>query len=305
MKTDDAGRQTFLGLCDELHDIQEAQNSVKPHGMTSAALRNAGALVRVAQIAHKRGKNIAQGGSAFSVKDFIKHVLNKFPGAAAEDEQADVTSLDWKKNAQVAVDYFATTPTALCLAHPLGKSFEPKLRKAAVRQKRRDVEEVRPLVNAQGTATDARNVEKRKQQIFAAVQKLADGEKIRLAKLITNPQSFGETCENMFACSFLVEKNELALTLDENGSYLAFGPNKAAGWKREETVDVVRDIVTMDWTLYEKLSKELFPDVSPEQLGKRSAPAKPFFEFDPSMPEDKDYNDQFNLEMGQHKETVT
>jgi hypothetical protein len=40
---------------------------------------------------------------------------------------------------QIAVEYFATTPTALCLANQLSKSFEPKARKAAVRQQKRDV----------------------------------------------------------------------------------------------------------------------------------------------------------------------
>ena len=66
---------------------------------------------------------------------------------------------------QVAVEYFATTPSALCLANPLGKSFEPKQRKAVVRQRKDVGEEVRPLVNVEGS-TDNANSEKRKQQLW-------------------------------------------------------------------------------------------------------------------------------------------
>jgi hypothetical protein len=66
---------------------------------------------------------------------------------------------------QVAVEYFATTPSALCLAHPLGKSFEPKQRKTVIRQRREVGEEVRPLVNVEGS-TDNANSEKRKQQLW-------------------------------------------------------------------------------------------------------------------------------------------
>ncbi len=61
-------------------------------------MRGASAMVRIAQIGLKRSKNIAQGGSGFSVKDFIKNLVTRFPGS---DNNADGSCLDWKENAKV------------------------------------------------------------------------------------------------------------------------------------------------------------------------------------------------------------
>jgi len=104
MKTDQAGQVAFETMCKDLGQIQDEQNTGNASG-SAAAVRNANAVVRVAQIGAKRSKNIAQGGSACTVKDFMKHLQNKFPGPADGDD--DTPCLDWQKNAKVM---FALAP---------------------------------------------------------------------------------------------------------------------------------------------------------------------------------------------------
>jgi len=275
MKTDQAGQVAFETMCKDLGQIQDEQNTGNASG-SAAAVRNANAVVRVAQIGAKRSKNIAQGGSACTVKDFMKHLQNKFPGPADGDD--DTPCLDWQKNAKVAAQYFTTTPTVQCLANPLGRNFEPKPRKIAEKRQRREAEEVRPLDSSEGTTNDSKNTEKRKQQLSKVIQKWKVGEQVRLAKLITHPQSFGETCENLFACSFLVERNDLALTMGPGGCYMAQKVVHRKGEETHETENLVREILKMDWDTYEGILKELFPS--------GSANAKPYFTFDPSLAEE-------------------
>lgn len=98
IKTDQAGQDAFENISKELGRIQDEQNTGNASG-SAAAMRNANAVVRMAQIGAKRSKNIAQGGSACTVKDFMKHLKNKFPGPADGDD--DTPCLDWQKNAKV------------------------------------------------------------------------------------------------------------------------------------------------------------------------------------------------------------
>ena len=108
MKTDEDGQQRFIELLEDLNAIQAAQNKEDSAGGGAAMVRGANAAVRVAQIGLKRCKNIAQGGSGFSVKDFIRRLQANFPGAA--DENADASSLDWQKNSKVGLGNHATSP---------------------------------------------------------------------------------------------------------------------------------------------------------------------------------------------------
>jgi hypothetical protein len=64
-----------------------------------------------------------------------------------------------------------------------------------------------------------------------------------------------ETCENLFACSFLVERNDLALTLDSQGRFMA---KKVVVTDNNvhETENIVRDVLKMDWEVYDRLVKE-------------------------------------------------
>lgn len=100
VKPDDAGRKKFTQLFEDLYEVQDTQNTDQDaKGGAAAAVRSGTALARLAHIGLKRSKNIVQGGGSFNVKDFVKHLKNKFPGSVAE-EDADV-SLDWKKNSKV------------------------------------------------------------------------------------------------------------------------------------------------------------------------------------------------------------
>jgi hypothetical protein len=97
VKTDDAGRQTFLDLAGQLEAIQEDQLRQE---CSTSVVRGAAAVCRFAQIGLKRSKQIAQGGNSFSVKDFIKNLQNKYP-AQAQEEAGEGSGIDWKKNSQV------------------------------------------------------------------------------------------------------------------------------------------------------------------------------------------------------------
>ena len=100
VKTDEAARQKFIGLMENLDEIQEEHLKYKGGACVAATLRSVNMTAKVSQIAVKRSKNLAKGDSAFSTNDFIKNLLSRFPRDGA-DEDADSPSLDFKKNAQV------------------------------------------------------------------------------------------------------------------------------------------------------------------------------------------------------------
>ena len=62
--------------------------------------------------------------------------------------------------------------------------------------------------------SDKRNSEKRQRQIRSKIESWSREFTIRFAELFFNPDSFGETIENLFDCSALVNQNVLALEKD-------------------------------------------------------------------------------------------
>lgn len=109
VKPTEDGRRVFNDKFDKALAIQENANTQEARGAASA-VRGADVVVRFAQIGLKRSKNIAQGSSGFSIKDFIKHLQNTFPGSAADDN-ADAPRLDWTKNAEVCASLAAACAT--------------------------------------------------------------------------------------------------------------------------------------------------------------------------------------------------
>lgn len=100
VKPDEAGRQKIAELFEDYYQVQDIQNKDKDSkGAAAAAVRSGTTLARLAQIGMKRSKNIVRGGGTFGVKDFVKKLKDRFPGAAAQ-EDADA-SVDWQKNSKV------------------------------------------------------------------------------------------------------------------------------------------------------------------------------------------------------------
>ena len=98
VKPGEAGQLNFVALAESLDKVQDDQMAERD-GLSNATVHQATTVNRVANIGVKRAKNTVQGGGTFQVKDFIKHLKHKFPGAAAEDD-AD-GSLDWAQNSKV------------------------------------------------------------------------------------------------------------------------------------------------------------------------------------------------------------
>ena len=69
MKTDEEGQQRFIELFEDLNAIQAAQNKEDSAGGGAAMVRGANAAVRLAQIAWKRSKNIAQDSHTMAEAD--------------------------------------------------------------------------------------------------------------------------------------------------------------------------------------------------------------------------------------------
>ena len=103
--------------------------------------------------------------------------------------------------------------------------------------------------------SDKRNSEKRQRQIRSKIESWSREFTIRFAELFFNPDSFGETIENLFDCSALVNQNVLALEKDPaQGHIIAKKVDQHSA--ASENQEPRRHVLKFDMQEFERLRAE-------------------------------------------------
>eukprot|EP00960_Hanusia_phi_P044426 756638-Hanusia_phi.AAC.4 len=219
-----------------------------------AMLKDAACFNRLIQCGMDRAKNADTEGGRFSTAQYVINTVEKYCVRSLNHSQDDDVEIDWRKIDQHAAAFFDYTPSVHFMSHPLGKDIQPKVRKQAVRQKRRQVEETTPLLGSDSNS-DKRNSEKRQRQIRGKIESWGREYEMRFAELFFNPDSFGETIENLFVCSSLVNQNILALDKDPvKGFTVARRVDQQSA--ASENQEPKRHVVKFDMEAFEKLRSE-------------------------------------------------
>lgn len=113
----------------QLADVQH------PVAMTKEAV----CFNRMIKCGVDRAKNADTEGGRFSTKQFVINTVEMYSVRSLNPSQEDDVDIDWSKMDRHAAAFCDYAPSVHFMSHPLGKDIQPKVRKQAVRQKRRQV----------------------------------------------------------------------------------------------------------------------------------------------------------------------
>ncbi|OXC67682.1 hypothetical protein AYX13_03768 [Cryptococcus neoformans] len=130
---------------------------------------------------------------------------------------------DWEKIGWMAARYYRRIPGAEFLYGPL--QAEPKVRKIAQRRAKADVpQEIRPM-EVQNQTASTKSRDEFTTNVKTVMKTLArldlDGEGVNFFRLVVNPDDFGQTVENCFYLSFLINQGQAGIYVKKDGEVMA------------------------------------------------------------------------------------
>ncbi|XAO25414.1 hypothetical protein I312_104237 [Cryptococcus bacillisporus CA1280] len=130
---------------------------------------------------------------------------------------------DWEKIGWMAARYYRRITGAEFLYGPL--QAEPKVRKVAQRRAKADIPlETRPI-EVQNETASAKSRDEFTANVKTVMKTLVrldpDGEGVNFFRLVVNPDDFGQTVENCFYLSFLINQGQAGIYVKKDGEVMA------------------------------------------------------------------------------------
>ncbi|KAG9127955.1 nuclear protein [Ceratobasidium sp. 392] len=273
----DAKRINMAEMEEVLSKANDAFTRVKG---PSEAIFDSHLLLNIAAQVTQKAKSLKHDAGGFDDTDFVAQLVTFLGGRRAdkqqkqadgsdeEDEQDDGQWLSWSKLTSKVMAPSRAAPAMDFMLGPL--SVEPKKRQATQRAKldKAGKQEAHP---EELVAADLKRSENETSENIKLVYKrLEQCQRINFFKFIINPQSFGQSVENMFYVSFMIRDAKIALELEndvpiiyacdppEQAEYAAGEISKrqlvmeldVATWKRAiEVFDITESIIpTRDYS---------------------------------------------------------
>ncbi|KAG0303156.1 nuclear protein [Dissophora globulifera] len=174
---------------------------------THEATLDAKLLVMSADLGMQKAKHLRMGQGGFDETEYLSRLVNKMGGHDIDNEQQD---MDWSKIGRMALKWTQKVPSMDFMLGPM--SVEHKSRAVTNRQRIvRDPNAMRKPqeLREEDIARQENETTKNVMQIAGILEQLT--EKVNLFKLIINPESFGQTVENIFYLSFLVRDGKASI----------------------------------------------------------------------------------------------
>ncbi|KAI7825663.1 Nse4 C-terminal-domain-containing protein [Gamsiella multidivaricata] len=173
---------------------------------THEATLDAKLLVMSADLGMQKAKHLRMGQGGFDETEYISRLVTKMGGHDADYEQG----MDWSKIGGMAQKWTRKVPTMDFMLGPM--SVEHKSR--AITQRQRIVRDPNAMrkpqeLKEEDIARQENETTKNVMQISDILEGLSD--KVNLFKLVINPESFGQTVENIFYLSFLVRDGKASI----------------------------------------------------------------------------------------------
>ncbi|XP_057289690.1 non-structural maintenance of chromosomes element 4 homolog A-like [Hydractinia symbiolongicarpus] len=135
-----------------------------------------------------------------------------------DKEDVDLSNDAWKKLGDRAASCFKTTPKFDFLLGPLVIEVVVKEKRVAERRQKVPEGEVLKLKQIDSVEKQEEATTKEVERVYKLLKKATQGGKspVCLFRFIINPDSFGQTIENLFHFSFLVKDGRVIVDLDED-----------------------------------------------------------------------------------------
>ena len=257
---------------DGLHGVLGAGNELfKKVRRTREAALDAQFLVLVSNLGSEQAQHLQTGIITFEPRTFAEKLITFMGGRCVTDEtdeegnQQDVRleSLDWKKVGKIAAHSLRRTAAIEFMHGPLSMAApEKKVRKVKEKKTGEKPGAAAKVTPEQLVKVDNNNEEattKEVQRVYEALMRVTepdggdeDDEEIKPVsyfEFVTNPHSFSQTVENIFHLSFLINKGNAAIELDDNGSPIVYPAEPFSEKEDYGDQDTRRKQVVMPFTM--------------------------------------------------------
>ncbi|KAF9173519.1 nuclear protein [Mortierella sp. AD011] len=174
-----------------LANVDQANKLYKNVFGTHEATLDAKLLVMSADLGMQKAKHLRMGQGGFDETEYISRLVNKMGG---HDIDSDQVGMDWLGPMSVEHKSRNFTQRARVVRDPKAMRKPQELREEDIARQENET---------------TKNV----MQIAGILEECTD--KVNLFELVVNPESFGQTVENIFYLSFLVRDGKVSIT-EEN-----------------------------------------------------------------------------------------
>ncbi|KAI5843483.1 Nse4 C-terminal-domain-containing protein [Morchella snyderi] len=273
--------------------FEQAEQLFKKVKQTSDATIDSRLLVQATDLALKKATNLTYGnsGATIDADEFVGQCIAfmrsnthpRRPDAADEDDDAAADdAMDWAYLGRMAAfKGNKRPPTTDFLLGPLSVTKKIRIMKARRQGLRRDnANLVRPV---EVTQEPGEKAESGSSAMSALVQKIyldlkawfrrnpGRAEKgLNLFRFVVNPNSFGQTVENMFYLSFLVKDGFIAISYDEENGLPVIHCTDPATQEDHKEFDITRNQVIFSITMWEWQEMKSIFDITESMIPTRA-----------------------------------
>jgi len=266
------------GLIHALEKGDELYQTVKN---TREAALDSEFLSIASQVGLERTRRLRTLFKAFEIDEFVVRVRAHLQGGDANNNNVDDSTEyvsqegNWKAIGQrdTCSAVFQSTPLVDFMYGPL--SIEPiqkKARKKTVREKSGQVVRPEEILD-----TQMDNEAETTHRVAAVKSHLDSAKSVDFFRFVLDPESFGQTVENIFHTAFLVKDGHAQIRVDNNAPILEPAQPPVEADYNSGKAQKKQCIVRFDWSTWEKLkAKSIGPTVLPHrQPGEYRHPGLP------------------------------
>ncbi|KNC99739.1 Smc5-Smc6 complex subunit NSE4 [Spizellomyces punctatus DAOM BR117] len=219
------GKRNELESEQLVRTIQKANELFQQVYTTQEATLDSRLLVTAAELGVQKAQRMRLDGGSFNVDDWIgKLVATMSTERQLEEEDEEYAEspevhLDWYALGQAATRALLKAPTIDFMLGPL--AVEPKIRNqprkvAKLVKNKEDLQRPQQLKESDFDKQENETTT----LVFQIAKRLHEVGNINFFTFIVNPESFGQTVENLFYLSFLIRDGKVQLNEDEEGELI-------------------------------------------------------------------------------------
>ncbi|KAK3804210.1 hypothetical protein RRG08_040719 [Elysia crispata] len=201
--------------------LQTVDRLFKPVKNTREAALDSTSLVNISELGKKKAQALKTDFLRFNAADFCDKVRIKVSNGISKKENYGLSHDDWVKLGRTITPFFRSTPVLNFMCGAFQRDVVPK-KKRTVKEKETESESSKVTKPAQlssfeeterGELTTAQ-VEHLLKTLWGVYER-NEKQPICFFEFVTNPNSYGQTVENIFYASFLVRDGHAFVSLDD------------------------------------------------------------------------------------------
>ncbi|KAF9926301.1 nuclear protein [Linnemannia zychae] len=206
----EANRKEFLEPTNNglMETVDKANELYKNVFGTHEATLDAKLLVISAELGVQKSKQLRMGQGGFDENEYVTRLINKMGGHDIDNDQQ---AMDWAKIGKLAMKWTRKVPTMDFMLGPMAVEHKTRV----VTQRTRVVRDPKDMRKPQELREeDIARQENETTKNVLQINNILEGlnRKVNLFELVINPESFGQTVENIFYLSFLIRDGKASIT---------------------------------------------------------------------------------------------